>query len=74
MSNLIQDAYEQICGDQREILVLREQVEKLKAELKSIDGALNDPRANLTLTTSEIILELKGQVRNRKAELEKNNG
>lgn len=41
---------------------LREQVEKLKAELKSIDGALNDPRANLTLTTSEIIWELKGQV------------
>ena len=62
MSNLIQDAYEQICGDQREILVLREQVEKLKAELKSIDGALNDPRANLTLTTSEIIWELKEQL------------
>ena len=62
MSNLIQDAYEQICGDQREILVLREQVEKLKAELASIDGALNDPRANLTLTTSEIIWELKEQV------------
>ena len=41
---------------------LREQVEKLKAELKSIDGALNDPRANLTLTTSEIIWELKEQV------------
>lgn len=41
---------------------LGEQVEKLKAELKSIDGALNDPRANLTLTTSEIIRELKGQV------------
>lgn len=45
-----------------EITTLREQVEKLKAELKSIDGALNDPRANLTLTTSEIIWELKGQV------------
>ena len=45
-----------------EIVALREQVEKLKAELKSIDGALNDPRANLTLTTSEIIWELKGQV------------
>ena len=41
---------------------LGEQVEKLKAELKSIDGALNDPRANLTLTTSEIIWELKEQV------------
>ena len=45
-----------------EIVALREQVEKLKAELASIDGALNDPRANLTLTTSEIIWELKGQV------------
>ena len=46
----------------KKIAELREQVEKLKAELKSIDGALNDPRANLTLTTSEIIWELKGQV------------
>ena len=41
----------------------REQVEKLKAELTSIDEALNDPRANLTLTTSEIIWELKEQVK-----------
>lgn len=41
---------------------LSEQVEKLKAELKSIDGALNDPRANLTLTTSEIIWELKDKL------------
>lgn len=46
----------------QEIESLREQVEKLKAELASIDGALNDPRANLTLTTSEIIWELKEQV------------
>ena len=45
----------------KEVLSLREQVEKLKSELESIDGALNDPRANLTLTTSEIILELKEQ-------------
>lgn len=45
-----------------EITTLREQVKKLKAELKSIDGALDDPRANLTLTTSEIIWELKEQV------------
>ena len=45
-----------------ESTTLRGQVEKLKAELKSIDGALNDPRANLTLTTSEIIWELKEQV------------
>lgn len=45
-----------------EITTLREQVKKLKAELKSIDGALDDPRANLTLTTSEIIWELKVQV------------
>ena len=41
---------------------LNVEVEKLKAELTSIDGALNDPRANLTLTTSEIIWELKEQV------------
>ena len=53
-----------------EITALREQVEKLKAELKSIDGALNDPRANLTLTTSEIIWELKGQVEKLTKELD----
>ena len=46
----------------QEIESLREQVEKLKAELKSIDGALDDPRANLTLTTSEIIWELKNKL------------
>ena len=53
-------------GEQRametEITTLRGQVKKLKAELKSIDGALDDPRANLTLTTSEIIWGLKEQV------------
>ena len=47
---------------EQEITTLREQVEKLKAELKSIDGALNDPRANLTLTTSEIIWGLKDKL------------
>ena len=50
-----------LCAKETE-KVLREQVEKLKAELASIDGALNDPRANLTLTTSEIIWELKDQL------------
>ena len=49
-------------GLELRIKELGEQVEKLKAELKSIDGALNDPRANLTLTTSEIIWELKEQL------------
>ena len=53
-----------------EITALREQVKKLKAELKSIDGALDDPRANLTLTTSEIIWELKEQIEKLKAENE----
>ena len=42
-------------------LYLAEQNKQLKVELKSIDGALNDTRANLTLTTSEIIWELKEQ-------------
>ena len=47
---------------QCEIEHLSEQVYNLKAELKSIDGALDDPRANLTLTTSEIIWELKDKL------------
>lgn len=57
-------------------LDLAEQNKQLKAELKSIDGALDDPRANLTLTTSEIIWELKGQVekltKERDAEIARN--
>ena len=52
-----------------ELAALREQNKQLKAELKSIDGALDDPRANLTLTTSEIIWELKGQVEKLTKEL-----
>ena len=51
-------------------LDLAEQNKQLKAELKSIDGALNDPRANLTLTTPEIIWELKEQNSKLKAENE----
>ena len=54
-----------------EIESLREQVEKLKAELTSIDGALDDPRANLTLTTSEIIWELKDKLEKLTKEREK---
>ena len=46
----------------KQLAALTEQNKQLKAELKSIDGALNDPRANLTLTTSEIIWELKEQI------------
>ena len=53
-----------------EINTLREQVKQMKAELKSIDGALDDPRANLTLTTSEIIWELKEQVEKLTKELD----
>ena len=41
---------------------LRAENARMKAELKSIEGALDDPRANLTLTTAEIIRELKAQL------------
>ena len=62
MSDVKQWEHDEQRAMENEIERLREQAETLKAELKSIDGALNDPRANLTLTTSEIIWELKGQV------------
>lgn len=45
-----------------EVDQLRAENAKLKAELLSIDGALDDPRANPTLTTAEIIWELKAQL------------
>ena len=54
---------------EEQLTVLAEQNKQLKAELKSIDGALDDPRANLTLTTSEIIWELKEQVEKLTKEL-----
>ena len=46
----------------KQLAALTEQNKQLKAELKSIDGALDDPRVNLTLTASEIIWELKEQI------------
>lgn len=61
MSDVEQWEHDEQRAMETEIVTLREQVEKLKAELKSIDGALNNPRANLTLTTAEIIWELKAQ-------------
>ena len=54
-------------------LALRAKNERLKAELKSIDGALDDPRANLTLTTAEIIWELKAELAEKEAEILKLN-
>lgn len=49
-------------------LALRAENERLKAELKSIDGALDDPRANLTLTTAEIIWEIKAELAEAKVD------
>ena len=71
MSNVEQWEHNEQRAMENEITTLREQVEKLKAELKSIDGALDDPRANLTLTTSEIIWELKEQVKKLENRLNK---
>lgn len=51
-------------------LALRAENERLKAELKSIDGALDDPRANLTLTTAEIIWEIKAELAEEKKDAE----
>ena len=52
-------------------LALRTENERLKAELKSIDGALDDPRANLTLTTAEIIWEIKAELAEAKKDAER---
>ena len=50
---------------------LRAENAALKAELKSIDGALDDPRANVTLTTAEIIWELKAELAEAKKDAER---
>ena len=41
---------------------LRQQVSTLKAELKCIGEAIDDPRTDLTMTMSELILEYKQQL------------
>lgn len=54
----------------QEVYDLRAENNRLKAELKSIDGALDDPRANLTLTTAEIIQEIKAELAEAKKDAE----
>jgi len=41
---------------------LRQQLASLKAELKAIGKAINDPRTDLTMTMSEVIIEFKQQL------------
>ena len=55
----------------QEVYDLRAENDRLKAELKSIDGALDDPRANLTLTTAEIIWEMKAELAEAKKDAER---
>jgi len=45
-----------------EIESLRQQLVTLKTEIKSIGEAIDDPRTDLTMTMSEIIIELKQQL------------
>jgi chromosome segregation ATPase len=42
--------------------VLHQQLASLKAELKAIGEAINDPRTDLTMTMSEVIVEQKQQL------------
>jgi len=41
---------------------LRQQLSALKSELKTIGNAIDDPRTDLTMTMSEIIIEQKQQL------------
>ena len=54
--------------------ILRSENTKLKAELRSIDGALDDPRTNLTLTTAEVIWELKAELAEAKKDADRLKG
>ncbi len=60
-----------LCECEKRFAQLRAENERLKAELKSIDGALDDPRANLTLTTAEIIWEIKAELAEAKKDAER---
>ncbi len=41
---------------------LRQQLAALKSELKTIGNAIDDPRTDLTMTMSEVIIEQKKQL------------
>ena len=41
---------------------MRQQLVTLKTELKSIGEAIDDPRTDLTMTMSEVIIEQKQQL------------
>ena len=45
-----------------EIESLRQQLADLKSELKTIGNAIDDPRTDLTMTMSEVIIEQKKQL------------
>jgi hypothetical protein len=46
----------------------RQRIALLEKELKQINQALNDPRVDLTLTTAEVILDMKKQLAIKEAE------
>ncbi|MBK6587961.1 MAG: hypothetical protein IPG22_06560 [Acidobacteria bacterium] len=54
-----------------EIKSLRQQLVTLKTELKSIGEAIDDPRTDLTMTMSEVIVEQKQQLAAALAEIAK---
>ena len=45
-----------------EVESLRQQLATLKAEIKSIGKAIDDPRTDLTMTMSEVIIDQKQQL------------
>jgi len=45
-----------------EVESLRQQLAALKSELKTIGNAIDDPRTDLTMTMSEVIIEQKKQL------------
>jgi len=53
---------DQIVRQQEDIESLRQQLATLKAEIKSIGKAIDDPRTDLTMTMSEVIIDQKQQL------------
>lgn len=52
--------YTDVC--EKEIESLRQQLAELKSELKAIGKAIDDPRTDLTMTMSEVIIDQKQQL------------
>ena len=68
--NQIDELTDALASRDAEIESLRQQLVTLKTELKSIGEAIDDPRTDLTMTMSEVIVDQKQQLSAAQAKID----